>query len=446
MTGRFRPSPRRSVRGVAAKSLARASRFFPFAIMLAFGLLPLDVFGQCCTAGNPVSTGCAVPGDGAHRLSVVWSYLHSSSDAYYRGTRRLEKTYAESRYDFSSLALSYAVSDRLLVMADIGYYFDKAQRFVHSDYTRYARGIADGTIGISYVTHTSDDGLFDISQAARLTIPVGDVRQQYDGVVLPIDFQPSSGNYRYNLGVALNKRFAGSDFSLRSYSSVEFSQAIETERTYHKYGNLYLASVTGAYRISPYLRGQLQLRYEIRDRALNGSRGSGSGIANSYSFLNSSGGVIAYIAPQVYVDVVRGWTFSLQYNYPIHRNIYGEEQLTTGQVVSVSLTRIFDFAAQSHAVDVPSAVPLPGMQTVSLSVGGSCDMCRERIERVAASMPGVLAARWQIDTQTLTLGYEASRPDTGRIARALAGAGHDTSTHAAPDDAYHGLPACCHYR
>lgn len=412
---------------------------------------------QCCTAGNPVNTNCDLTANGAQLLNVTWSYMYSQSDAYYRGTQRLDKTYAESNYDFASLALSYAVSERLRLTADLGYYFDKAQRFVQSDYTRYAKGISDATLGLNYTTYSSEDRLFEFAQTARVTIPLGEFNQQYDGIVLPIDFQPSSGNYRYNLGLILNKRFEDSDFALMSYNTVEFSQAIETENTYHKYGNLYLASVMGVYRISAYLQGLLHLRYEIRDRALNGARSGAS--AGQYNYLNSSGGVIGYISPQLAVNLFSDWMFSVQYNIPFYRNIYGEEQLTNRHSVSVNLSRVFDFGGgvssfdegmeSGQADDARSDDDDPindDLRSVEMKVRGNCEMCGERIEAVAASHAGVRKAKWEAETETLTLYYGETTPDIDAVGKAIAEAGHDNGRFVAPDDVYEELPACCHYR
>ncbi len=412
--------------------------------VLAFAVSPWDASAQCCTAGNPASTNCNVAGDGAHRLNVAYTYMYSSSDTYYSGTRRLDKTYSEIGYDYSALSLSYGVSEKLRVTADIGYYFDKAQRFVNSDYTRYAQGISDGTLGIGYNAYSSEDNLFRVDQTARLTIPIGNFDQEYDGVVLPIDFQPSSGNYRYAIGLILTKRFEGSDFSLMSINSVEFSQAIETRNTYHKYGNLYLASLMGSYRISPYLQGLLQLRYEMRDRALNGTIGGTSGAGTQYSFLNSSGGVIAYVSPQIAVNVFNAWMFSVQYNLPVYKNIYGDEQLTNRHSVAINLSRAFDFGGVD-LVDEPTGHG-EGEHTAELSVGGNCEMCKDRIEAVALSTAHVLTASWDAEKETLTLTYDDPSLDLDDIAKAIAKAGHDTAGHAAPDDVYAGLPACCHYR
>lgn len=418
--------------------------------LFLLGMLWVIVFrsalsAQCCTAGNPVSTNCALTDNGKNILTINYSYMYSFSDAYYKGTERLNTKYIESHYDYSSLAFSYGISSKLRFTADIGYFFDKAQQFVNNDYTRFAQGISDGTLGINYSTYTSEDNLFEIMQSAKVTIPVGAFNQEYEGVVLPIDFQPSSGNYRYNLGLILSKRFSKSALSLMSFNSIEFSQAIETRNTYHKYGNLYNISLMGIYRVAPYLQGLLQLRWEMRDRALNGTLYNLTQSKNNqYSYINATGGVIAYVSPQVSVNILRDWTLSLQYNYPFYKNVYGVEQLTNRHSISANISRVINFGGMEPEANV--SVPDTTLLTYELAVRGNCDMCKSRIEAAAASIKNVSSADWNEDTKILSVHYKDVKPDSDEIEKALAAVGHDTDKYKALDEVYNKLPTCCLYR
>jgi copper chaperone CopZ len=200
----------------------------------------------------------------------------------------------------------------------------------------------------------------------------------------------------------------------------------------------------GAYRISQYLQGLLQLRVEARDRALNGTIGGTSGTGGLYSYLNSSGGVVAYLAPQLAVSVFGTWMFSAQYNLPVYKNIYGDEQLTNRHSVAINLSRAFDFSG-SGVTDVVES-PDDSSRVATMLVRGNCEMCKDRIEAVALSTAHVLKASWDADKETLTLTYDAPSLDLEKIAKAIAKSGHDAEGHAAPDDVYARLPACCHYR
>lgn len=414
-----------------------------YCLVLAF-LLQGKTYSQCCTAGNPVGTNCQLEDGGKDILNISLSYFNSFSDTYYKGMEKLDKQYIESYYNFASLGLTYGLSGKLRITGDLGYYFNKAQKFVNSDYTKYASGITDGTLGIIYKTYTSDDKLFEINQSAKVTIPLGPFEQLFDGVKLPIDLQPSSGNFRYNLGVILSKRFEGSDFSLLSFNSIEMSQPVITKYTYHKYGNLYNLSVMGIYRISDMMSGALQLRWEIRERALNSTKDTLTGNFIKYTFLNASGGVIGYISPQVNMTLFKDWMFSLQFNYPIYKNVYGEEQLTNKYSLSANISKSINFSSEKPIVANPSEDK--SLSSFTLNVSGNCEMCKERIEKTVNEIRFVAASEWDSETKKLTVYYKTSKPDADEIEKAIAAVGHDTDKYKAEDAVYSKLPKCCLYR
>jgi copper chaperone CopZ len=380
-------------------------------------------------------------------LNVSASYLHSYSDTYYKGINTSDKQFfvtdmKDSYIDFSSLALSYGLTSKLRITADIGYFFDKTQQF-DGGYTRYTEGLADATVGIAYDTYRSDDDLFSLIQTFRVTLPVGDFRQEYDDIVLPIDFQPSSGNYKFNIGINFVKRFNDSRFYLMSANSMEMSQMIETNNnTYHKYGNLYNLSLTGAYSFTDYLSGLLQLRCEIRERALNGSKTTDV----NYRFINASGGTFLYLSPQVNFNLPLGLGLSLQYNQPVYKNVNGE-QLTNHYSFSAGISRSFSFvsAEEESPVEEKPAID-PSLNKTTTVVSGKCEMCKARIEGIVNEIKNVSACEWDKDTKVLSVYYKDSQPDIDQIEKALAAAGHDTEKYKADDEVYNKLPKCCLYR
>ncbi|MBT2621717.1 TonB-dependent receptor [Chryseobacterium sp. ISL-6] len=76
-------------------------------------------------------------------------------------------------------------------------------------------------------------------------------------------------------------------------------------------------------------------------------------------------------------------------------------------------------------------------------VKGNCEMCKERIE-TTAKKAGAKAARYSIDTQTLTLETEGTI-STNDILKKVAEAGHDNEKFKASIETYEALPGCCHY-
>ncbi|MDR0766200.1 MAG: efflux RND transporter periplasmic adaptor subunit [Odoribacteraceae bacterium] len=82
----------------------------------------------------------------------------------------------------------------------------------------------------------------------------------------------------------------------------------------------------------------------------------------------------------------------------------------------------------------------------TIPVQGLCDMCRERVERVARGITGVRSATWDAHARELTLRLDPRAPSLDDIADAIADAGHDAGTRRANDNPYNALPDCCKYR
>jgi len=251
--------------------------------------------------------------------------------------------------------------------------------------------------------------------------------------------QPSSGNYKYNLGISFLKRFAESNFSLLSVNSFEMSQAIETENTVHKYGNLYNLSLIGKYQLSSFIAALVQLRGEIREKALTGTKSQN----NQYSYINASGGTLMFLSPQIMFNINNAWFFSLQWNQPVYKNVNGE-QLTNNYSLSANISKSFDFSSSEITKELsPTDTTL---SKTTLLVQGNCEMCKARIEKVTNEFKYVSESDWEPETKVLTIFYKETKPDVDAVQKALASAGHDNEKYKAKDDVYEKLPKCCLYR
>lgn len=86
------------------------------------------------------------------------------------------------------------------------------------------------------------------------------------------------------------------------------------------------------------------------------------------------------------------------------------------------------------------------MSKGSLYVQGNCEMCKYRIEAAAASTKGVQEATWDVKTKMLNFSFLESKTSLEKIAKNVAGAGHDSKQATAKKSVYEELPLCCSYR
>ena len=81
-----------------------------------------------------------------------------------------------------------------------------------------------------------------------------------------------------------------------------------------------------------------------------------------------------------------------------------------------------------------------------ISVPGLCEMCKERIEKAAKGVNGVLSASWDLNTGKLHLNFDPEKTDVDAVSKAVALVGYDTDKYKADKAVYDALPDCCKYR
>ena len=288
---------------------------------------------QCCAAGNPISGDGSAGGTSKNVIEVSLYYQHSYSDTYYNGTQKSDYSYIDySYYDFTSLKLAYGLSNKIKLSAELGYFFAKAQAFDFG-YDRNANGLGDLVLGIQYYAYRNAKRNLDIFPSFDLTLPVGNFDQMSGVVILPIDLQPSSGSFKYRVGLLVSKRYLEDKLAFFLSGTAEVSQRINTDRTNYKYGNLYNISFYGSYKIFRRLTGAIQIRTQIRDRASDSNKET----------LQSTGGKYVFLSPQLRYNFWRTWNISAVYDYPIYKNTNGN-QLTNKYAFSFRLSKTFNLS------------------------------------------------------------------------------------------------------
>lgn len=84
------------------------------------------------------------------------------------------------------------------------------------------------------------------------------------------------------------------------------------------------------------------------------------------------------------------------------------------------------------------------IQTDTLKVSGNCGMCEKRIIS-AVSVKGVKSAQWNMDTEILTIKYDADKVTLDELEKRISKAGHDTPNYKADEATYQSLHHCCQY-
>jgi len=97
----------------------------------------------------------------------------------------------------------------------------------------------------------------------------------------------------------------------------------------------------------------------------------------------------------------------------------------------------------SETNKTPENKPIP-IET-SFWVGGTCDLCKERIEGSLKGVPGILFADWNVDSKIIKVKYDKDKIKENTIHEKISEVGHDTEKIKAKDEVYNNLMECCKY-
>jgi Cu(I)/Ag(I) efflux system membrane fusion protein len=134
---------------------------------------------------------------------------------------------------------------------------------------------------------------------------------------------------------------------------------------------------------------------------------------------------------------------SLGDSYVILSGIAEGEEIVTNGVFAIDAS--MQLEGKQSMMNVETSPPT-GSEHLTTAVQGLCEMCRERIEKAAKEIDGVISAGWDASTKQLHLHYDPSKTAPDSVLKAIAAAGHDTDRYRAGDSVYDALPECCKYR
>ena len=239
-------------------------RFFLFVFI--YFMLINKAQSQCCGAGNPVSGFENVSGIPNKTLLISPLYKYSYSDRYFTGAEKASVSPDKMNYNFASINIAYGITHRLSIQGQIGYFINKTKNYNITGWQPMKGfGLGDAEINIMYAVVKNIFKEFDIIPGIGIKLPVGVFDQEIENVKLPISLQPSSGSLKYNASLFMHKRLNKYSISFRGLA--EFANRIQSQNFDYKYGNLYLFSVYGSFKINKIISFIAQVRYEYRGKS-----------------------------------------------------------------------------------------------------------------------------------------------------------------------------------
>jgi hypothetical protein len=302
-------------------------------VFLGFGYFK-TISAQCCSAGNPFFYS-EQANLGYKELQMAVGYKYSASDTYYKGSEKIDINDIEKAwFNYLNLQLVYGLTQRLSIQTDLGYFINKSEEYFKEDWaTKTGYGLGDATLTLKYLAFKSFTHKYSIIPSLGMKFPIGVFDQEVDNVKLPITIQPSSGSFRYLLNLFVNKSFKNPKLNLGFYGSFEYAQLIDSENFYYKYGNVYLFSVIGSYKVFDKINLGLEIRNENRAKA---------GRENE-QVVESSGYSLVYTILHLSYSISHNWLLSVNSELPVNK-YYNGIQLGNKFAVAASLSYKISFS------------------------------------------------------------------------------------------------------
>jgi hypothetical protein len=274
---------------------------------------------QCFVSpGNPIAgtVNVGVLQIGTWRGSAM--FKHSLQGVYFEGSQRKEVgLISDAHFNYVSATLGFGLTRRLTLETEAGYFINKAWRYAGSEQSSRGYGLANAVFTAKYLLHHDLQRDFEFSGGVGVSIPFSTGMQTQKGVSLPIELQPSTGNYALILQTFLMKEYP--DASLRLFQINRAEIRMNENQSGYRFGNSYYASMfisrhlySPLTRITRDMTAIIQLRYQYNGQNLLGGQ-----------VIDHSGSHQVFIAPQLNYNPAEIWNFSLIAEIPVYQYYNG---------------------------------------------------------------------------------------------------------------------------
>lgn len=291
-----------------------------------------SAYTQCCASGNPFISDAEQPALQSKVLTASFIYRFNHSHHFYHDdSPTVDLPFSQNAYsNYSELQVGYGITNWLTVLGEIGYFFNKTLTTTGKE-TYRGHGLGDAALYLKFNAYSNPRSRLFISPSVGVKFPVGVFDQEVDYVKLPISVQPSSGSFKYTGNVFVSKGF-GKKIAIAAFLSYEYSQLINSENFYYKYGDQWIGAVYFNYHLWKKLTLNLQFRNEYRSKSTR----------ENHETVEASGYEVVFFTPQVSYAFPFSWYLSAYADITVYK-YYNGIQMSFGYAISARVTKKIDF-------------------------------------------------------------------------------------------------------
>jgi hypothetical protein len=286
-------------------------------------------FSQCCSMGSPAGASTYVGVLAKNHMRFIAFYRYNYLDTYYEGNKPSEMVTSlkKSFFNFAGLTMSYGITKRLTVDADLGYFINKTQVYAGADYRPRGYGLSNGSLTFKYGAYIKPQKQMELTVGLGFKFPFSGKPLYIDNSLLVIDLQPSSNAFGLSGHLIFSKDFPEVTMRLMSVNKYEYNFA---SSRHYQFGSSITNAVFLSKKIVKNLFGVLQVRNEFRFKDYT-TKPEGS-----------TGGEVMILSAQVSYSLFGKWHIAGLFDYPFYKN-YNGRQLTPKYSFAFSLTRDLNF-------------------------------------------------------------------------------------------------------
>jgi hypothetical protein len=276
--------------------------------------------------GSPAGASTYVGVLAKNHLRFIAFYRHNYLDTYYEGNKpsELPSLLKKSYYDFAGITVSYGITKRLTLDADIGYFINKTQVYdVEADNIVRGYGLSNGSFTFKYGAYIKPQKQIELTFGLGVKYPFSGQPLYVNGTRLAVDLQPSSNAFGLSGHIIFSKDFPKITLRLMSVNKYEYNFA---NPDHYQFGSSIVNSVFLSKKIVKNLFGVLQVRNEYRFKDY------------TEEFEANTGGEVMILSAQISYSLFYKWHIAGLFDYPFLKN-YNGRQLTSKYSFAFSLTR-----------------------------------------------------------------------------------------------------------
>lgn len=305
---------------------------------LALLLLPVIscqvLLGQCLSSVNPVggTSNLLALEKNSLRLIAFHRFLFSSN--YYEGFKKSDFNLVKNAYyNYSGIIAGHGISSKYSFEFEAGYFQNKTQVYnTTPEITMQGNGFSNLVTSLKYGLYTNHVKRLYYSVSGGVKTPFSTTYQKKNGVLLPLELQPTLGSFGLVFQSFLVKENSG--YGRRFFLTSRVESHFENQKDYTPGTYIFNSFFYSKHIPEQWIKGDwtaiLQLRNEIRTRDINGCCPK-----------ESSGGCIFVFSPQVNLSIHKKWNLSLLVDIPVFQ-YYNGTQLGSGTGANISLARTFN--------------------------------------------------------------------------------------------------------